>query len=110
MTAHVAICSSAAFVSIGWVSVTSRFKNPSIAFFEWFGDLGIFCGRIVRAAFLPPFEGREFIRQIDEIGSKSMGLVVLAGAATGVVIALQTRDSLIRFGAKSFLPAIIVLS
>ena len=34
----------------------------------------------------------------------------MAGAATGLVIALQTRDSLIRFGAKSMLPAVIVFS
>src|SRR5207253_6333153 len=36
--------------------------------------------------------------------------ISLAGAATGVVLSLQTRDSLIRFGAKSFLPAVIVFS
>jgi phospholipid/cholesterol/gamma-HCH transport system permease protein len=36
--------------------------------------------------------------------------VALAGAATGVVLSLETRDSLVRFGAKSFLPAIIVFS
>src|SRR5437016_10573697 len=34
----------------------------------------------------------------------------MAGAATGVVITLQTRDSLIRFGAKSMLPAVIAFS
>lgn len=36
--------------------------------------------------------------------------MALAGAATGVVLSLQTRDSLIRFGAKSMLPAVIVFS
>ena len=81
-----------------------------VQFFEWFGELGGFCGRLVRSAFLPPYEGREFLRQLDEIGSKSMFLVALAGAATGVVLSLETRDSLLRFGAKSLLPAIIVIS
>ena len=47
---------------------------------------------------------------MDEIGSRSFPLVALAGAATGVVLALQTRDSLTRFGAKSLLPAVIVFS
>jgi len=47
---------------------------------------------------------------MDEIGCKSLPLVALAGAATGVVIALQTRDSLARFGAKTLLPAVIVFS
>jgi len=80
------------------------------SFFEWFGELGYFCGHLLRAIFSRPFEGREFLRQLDEIGSKSLPLVALAGAATGVVLSLQTRDSLIRFGAKSALPAVIVFS
>jgi phospholipid/cholesterol/gamma-HCH transport system permease protein len=40
----------------------------------------------------------------------SFPLVALAGAATGVVMSLQMRDSLIRFGAKSLLPTVIVYS
>lgn len=47
---------------------------------------------------------------MDEIGAKSLPLVALAGAAIGVVLSLHTRDSLIRFGAKSMLPALIILS
>jgi phospholipid/cholesterol/gamma-HCH transport system permease protein len=81
-----------------------------ISFFEWFGDLGIFCGRMAKSVFARPFEFREFVRQLDAIGSKSLPLVALAGAATGVVLSLQTRDSLTRFGAKSMLPAVIVFS
>ena len=79
-------------------------SNPLTSFLEWFGELGIFCARLVRAAFAPPFEGRELIRQMDEIGSKSLPLVALAGTAIGVVLTLHTRESLIRFGAKSLLP------
>ena len=79
-------------------------------FFEWFGDLGIFFWQVVRAAVTPPFEFRELFRQLDEIGSKSLPLVALAGAATGVVLSLEARYSLTRFGAKSLLPAAIVFS
>ena len=49
-------------------------------FFEWFGDLGIFFWQVLRAAVTPPFEFRELFRQLDEIGSKSLPLVALAGA------------------------------
>src|SRR6266545_1700046 len=79
-------------------------------FFEWFGELGMFTARVFRSAIAPPYEFRELIRQMDAVGSKSLPLVALAGAATGVVLSLQTRDSLIRFGAKSLLPAVIVFS
>jgi phospholipid/cholesterol/gamma-HCH transport system permease protein len=84
--------------------------SPFVSFFEWFGELGLFCARLARAAVTPPYEIRELIRQCDEIGSKSLTLVALAGAATGVVLSLQTRDSLIHFGAKSLLPAVIFYS
>jgi len=79
-------------------------------FLEWFGDLGLFFGQVVRAAVTPPFEFGELFRQLDEIGSKSLPLVALAGAATGVVLSLEARYSLTRFGAKSLLPAAIVFS
>jgi len=79
-------------------------------FFEWFGELAIFCLELVHAIFVPPFEWREFAHQLDELGSKSLPLVALAGAATGIVLSLETRESLARFGAKSLLPALLVVS
>ena len=79
-------------------------------FLEWFGDLGLFFWQVLRASVTPPFEFRELFRQLDEIGSKSLPLVALAGAATGVVLSLEARYSLTRFGAKSLLPAAIVFS
>jgi phospholipid/cholesterol/gamma-HCH transport system permease protein len=85
-------------------------KRFFTAVFEWFGELGMFCSRLLRAAVVPPYEFGELLRQCDEIGSKSLPLVALAGAATGVVLSLETRDSLVRFGAKAFLPAVIVFS
>jgi phospholipid/cholesterol/gamma-HCH transport system permease protein len=84
--------------------------KTAVAFFEWFGDLGMFCRRLTVPFFVPPYEIREFVRQFDELGSKSLPLAGLAGAATGVVLSLSTRDSLIRFGAKSLLPEAIVFS
>lgn len=77
---------------------------------EWFGELGVFCGRVAKSLFTFPFEGAEFVRQLDSAGSKSFPLVILAGAATGVVLSLQSRATLVRFGAKSVLPSMIVFA
>jgi phospholipid/cholesterol/gamma-HCH transport system permease protein len=90
----------------GWCAIQALITG----FFEWFGELGLFCMRLARTILAPPYEGSEFVRQMDAIGSMSLPLVALAGAATGVVMSLQTRDSLTRFGAKSMLPAVIVFS
>jgi phospholipid/cholesterol/gamma-HCH transport system permease protein len=88
----------------------SAITGGAVSFFEWFGHFGLFCQRLARAIFKPPYEWREFIRQLDSVGSMSLPLVALAGAATGVVLSLQTRESLARFGAKSMLPAVIAFS
>jgi phospholipid/cholesterol/gamma-HCH transport system permease protein len=79
-------------------------------FFEWFGNLGIFSWQVLKAAVTPPYEWRELVRQLDEVGSKSLPLVVLAGSAIGVVLSLEARYSLSRFGAKSMFPVTLVYS
>src|SRR3984957_7044333 len=84
-------------------------NGPISQFFEWFGDLGIFFWRVARAAVTPPFEFRELFRQLDEIGSKSLPLVALPGAATGVVLSLEPRHTLSRVGPKSLVPVVLVL-
>lgn len=85
-------------------------KRTLLSPLQWLGELGLFSARLVRSALAPPYAGRELIRQLDEVGSKSALLVAIAGAAIGVVLSLETRTSLLRFGAKSFLPAVVVLS
>jgi len=94
--------------------VVSSFMKPITSLiggsFEWFGSLGIFCWKVLRAAVTPPYEWRELIRQFDEVGSKSFPLIALAGAAIGVVISMEARYSLTRFGAKSMFPATLVYS
>src|ERR1700694_115921 len=72
-----------------------------VRFFEWFGDLGFFCFQLVRAGLLPPYEAREFAHQLDELGSKSLPLVALAGGAAGVAPFFSTRARPVRFGAHT---------
>jgi phospholipid/cholesterol/gamma-HCH transport system permease protein len=78
--------------------------------FEWLGELALLTARTARAAIRPPYEVRELLRHMDEVGSKSAPLVAVAGAAIGVVLTLETRNSLVSFGAESALPAIITIS
>jgi phospholipid/cholesterol/gamma-HCH transport system permease protein len=84
--------------------------NPLNSLLEWFGELGMFIWQVMRSTFRRPFEGLELIRQLDEVGSKSLPMVAMAGAAIGAVLALESRHSLIQFGAKSLLPAAVVFS
>ena len=93
------------------MSSTARSASGLVnATFEWFGNLGIFFWQVLRAAITPPYEWRELIRQLDEVGSKSLPLVALAGAAVGAVLSMEARSSLTRFGAKSMLPSAVIYS
>ena len=89
------------------ISVSQPAAKPVVvSFFEWFGELGIFCRRLLHGAFAPPYEVKELLRQLDSVGSLSFPLVALAGAATGVVLSLEASDSVVRFGAEALLPAL----
>ena len=69
------------------------------------GDAALFAAKAFREVFIPPFEFRETIRQIYELGLKSAPLIGVAGMAVGVVLSMHTRASLERFGAESMIPA-----
>lgn len=84
--------------------------NPVMATLEWFGEFGVFLWTTLKALATPPYHGDEFFRQLDAVGAQSVPLVVLAGSAIGAVLALETRVSLVRFGAGALLPATIVFA
>jgi phospholipid/cholesterol/gamma-HCH transport system permease protein len=96
--------------SVAIHSAAAAIWNPLNSLLEWFGELGMFIWQVMRSTFRRPFEGLELIRQLDEVGSKSLPMVAMAGAAIGAVLALESRHSLIQFGAKSLLPAAVVFS
>ncbi len=60
----------------------------------------VFAGRALREMFRPPFEIKETARQLYEIGWRSLPLIAVSGFAVGIVLSMQTRASLERFGAE----------
>ena len=70
----------------------------------------MFCWQVMKGMVTLPFEWAEFVHQLDAAGSRSLPLVALAGSATGVVLSLQSRATLVRFGAKGMLPTMLVFS
>jgi phospholipid/cholesterol/gamma-HCH transport system permease protein len=69
------------------------------------GELAVFALRAAREVVVPPYEFRETIRQIYELGWRSAPLIAVSGLAVGVVLSMHTRASLERFGAESMIPA-----
>jgi phospholipid/cholesterol/gamma-HCH transport system permease protein len=69
------------------------------------GEYAIFAANAARLAVLPPYEFRETIRQLYELGLRSVPLIAASGVAVGVVLSMHTRASLERFGAEAMIPA-----
>jgi phospholipid/cholesterol/gamma-HCH transport system permease protein len=79
-------------------------------FFSGIGNMAQFIGQIFRETFSRGFEFKEFLSQCYKIGNKSLPLVVLTGAIMGVVLTIQSRPALARFGAVTLLPGMIAVS
>ena len=79
-------------------------------FFMEIGDLSYFSGRFFREVFSPPFEFKELLRQCYEVGNRSLTLVSVTGFILGLVLTLQTRPTLIEFGAVSYMPSMVGIS
>jgi len=69
-----------------------------------------FSFRFLKNVFLPPYEFHEIKKHMDELGVKTLPIVSVTGFIIGVVLALQSQPIMARFGAESFLPAMVSLS
>ncbi|MBK0368840.1 MlaE family ABC transporter permease [Flavobacterium agrisoli] len=78
--------------------------------FEAIGDVTLFSWRFFKELFVPPYELKEFFKQCYIIGYKSLPLVVITGFIMGLVLTLQSRPTLVSFGAESWLPGMVGLS
>ena len=76
------------------------------SFFESVGRFARFAGTVILDVFRPPIEWEQLWRQVGQVGSRSLPLVAAAGLATGVVMTLHSRTSLVRFGAASMVPTV----
>ena len=76
---------------------------------EMAGDISLFGFRAIVDVFRRPFEGDQIRRQLAEVGSKSLPLIVASGFSLGAVLTLHTRSSLVMFGATAWIPTIQAL-
>lgn len=73
-------------------------------------DVGEFIIRFFKEGFLPPYEGKELMRQCYNIGYRSLLLISTTGLITGLVFTKQSRPSLAEFGATSWLPSLVAIA
>src|SRR6187551_2145151 len=78
--------------------------------FEDIGKATLFTVRFFKEVIKPPFEFKEFIWQCYIIGYKSLPLVSITAIIMGLVLTIQSRPTLVKFGAESWLPSMVGLS
>lgn len=83
-------------------SVLQKSGARAMGIVEFLGGVGMMTVEMVRSLWLYPFDLKYVIRQIYEIGVKSLSLVSLIGVFTGMVLALQFIVGLKRFGLQLY--------
>lgn len=86
--------------------LTQDFKN----LLDETGDISRFTARFFREVFKPKIEFKELLRQCFFIGYKSLALVAVTAFIMGLVITIQSRPTLVEFGAESWLPQMVSVS
>jgi phospholipid/cholesterol/gamma-HCH transport system permease protein len=79
-------------------------------FFLEVSSLTIFTLRFFKEVFKLPYEFNELMKQSFLIGYRSLPLVGITGFIIGLVLTIQSRPTLAKFGAESWLPAMVAVS
>ncbi len=96
--------------NIRWLRFVDRFGRRGQGAVEYLGGLAELAGQTVVSAFTRPFYANEVLRQMDEVGVKSVSITGITALFTGMVLALQTAYSLAAFGGKTFVGRVVSLS
>jgi len=74
------------------------------------GRMTVFLYATVASLFVPPFRARRIVKQIHFIGVRSLFVILLTAAFTGMVLGLQGYYTLRKFGSEGLLGSAVALS
>ena len=81
-----------------------------LAAVEEFGQYAVFTARALWGIVRPPYRLRNLFRQMEFVGNQSLSIVLITGAFTGMVFAVQTDFAFGRFGARGLIGSTVVLA
>jgi phospholipid/cholesterol/gamma-HCH transport system permease protein len=91
-------------------SFVERLSNSTKQRLQSVQDYFSLAGRALGFIFTRPFYAQDWVQQMDEIGVKSLGIVLLTGFFTGMVLALQSSVQLQTFGATMYIGRLVSAS
>lgn len=81
-----------------------------IRFTEEMGSILLLLCSTLRHLILPPVDLKNILRQMLEMGIRSLPVVLITAIFTGMVLALQTYTGFKRFGAEALVGSVVALS
>jgi phospholipid/cholesterol/gamma-HCH transport system permease protein len=88
----------------------AKMGNKGIDWIHEMGRLGVFFFYSFIHMFSYPWRIRKIIQQIYFIGTRSILVILLTGATTGMVLGLQGYYALVKFGSEGVLGAVVALT
>jgi phospholipid/cholesterol/gamma-HCH transport system permease protein len=85
-------------------------KEATNSFLTDIADVILFITHLFKETFTRKFEVREFFHQCFLIGYKSLPLISVTGTIMGLVLTIQSRPVMVRFGAETLLPGMVAVS
>jgi phospholipid/cholesterol/gamma-HCH transport system permease protein len=85
-------------------------KEATNSFLTDIADVILFITHLLKETFSRKFEVREFFHQCFQIGYKSLPLISVTGTIMGLVLTIQSRPVMVRFGAETLLPGMVAVS
>ncbi len=89
--------------------LVEKLGDGALYYIEQIGRMGIFLGICFVNILKPPYKLHPIIKQVHFIGARSMFVIVVTGAFTGMVLGLQGYYTLSRFGSEDLLGSAVAL-
>jgi phospholipid/cholesterol/gamma-HCH transport system permease protein len=81
-----------------------------LRFLEESGRIMLLFIKTVIWTFRPPFDFHNLLKQMEDVGLKSIPVILITGIFTGMVLALQSYSGFKRFNAEAFVGTVVALS
>ncbi|MDX8377088.1 MAG: MlaE family lipid ABC transporter permease subunit [Mariprofundales bacterium] len=81
-----------------------------LIFINHLGDAALLSADSLKHLFIRPWQGKHIVEQLYVVGVGSLIIIVITGAFTGMVLALQGFYTLSKFGSTSMLGSAVALS
>jgi phospholipid/cholesterol/gamma-HCH transport system permease protein len=91
-------------------TLLESYQEDVVGFVQHLGEIATLTFNTARAVLKRPLEADSTIQQMESLGVRSIGIVVVSSLFIGMVMTIQFAFGLRRFGGLEYIPRVVVLS